>query len=141
MLNTNAIINLYKWSIYSTTYGLSNRDTTDVEKNTAEAFSFKTREEYLEWVKEWKAEYKKISEQSRGYKKARKLHGPAFNDLFGRDAQMEVMRLRRIANAMLWARKEAKKRSWEMKQKRDEERAIQQMKLHRISLQSKMYKQ
>lgn len=72
---------------------------------------FKTRDEYLKWVTEWKAQYAEISLESRKAKIARKTSLPTYSYY----APGEVWKLKQQANAMLWLRAEAKKLSWQQK--------------------------
>jgi hypothetical protein len=141
MLNIQAIIDTHYYGVIQKSIKLSDYAQKKSDDAIAKTYAFKTRQEYFEWVKEWKEEYKKLTVKSRGYKSARKLGSKPFNGMTGNEAQMEMLRLRRIARAMLFVRAEAKKRSWQMKLENDLKRFDEQSKLRRISLMARMRNQ
>jgi len=87
-------------------------------------FPFKTRDAYLKWVIEWKAEYKKLSDEQRELKKEmRKPHiiselkgyGMIFRTSSASGIQASHYYNKFKLNELLNARTEGKKASWKMK--------------------------
>lgn len=73
---------------------------------------FTTKEQYLAWTAQWKADYLALSTNIREYKAERKI-----GTIYERsEAQRSLHFARGQARSMLEQRKEAKGRSWAMKQ-------------------------
>jgi hypothetical protein len=75
-------------------------------------FRWAHREQYLQWVGEWKDCYKEHSAESHKLKDRRSIYHPEHDY----QAATKVQHLRRIAQALLWIREEGKQRSWNQKQ-------------------------
>lgn len=78
---------------------------------------FTDRDSYFEWVRQWKATYKSLSQEIRELKatireKQREAQEPVWR------LQEQRYRLRWYATALLILRHEGKVRSWKMKQER-----------------------
>lgn len=75
-------------------------------------FLWAHREQYLQWVGEWKDHYKEHSAESRRLKDRRSVYHPEHDY----QASVKVQYLRWISKALLWIREEGKQHSWNQKQ-------------------------
>jgi hypothetical protein len=88
-------------------------------------FPFKTKDEYLKWVIEWKTEYKKLSDEQRECKKLIRQpheiqeHKSSWGSYFTSnmsETQRQIAVNRVELTKLLLMRTEGKKASWKMKQ-------------------------
>lgn len=93
---------------------------------------FRTKEEYLVWVAQWKQEYKKLSEELRALRiELSKPHNVTIHKTNGwvfyiseQSGQQSTQAYRRAdARKMLQIRKEMKEQSWKMKMARQQEQS------------------
>lgn len=104
MINTEAVkVYAYHAQNYEGKYLLP-------EQKTA-ALNFGTKVEYLHWVGEWKAAYKILSTQIRAAKRNRKESSPTYDW----QAAAKARDGKHLANCLLFARREAKVRSRELR--------------------------
>jgi hypothetical protein len=120
LINTKKITDLYGIYYYRlegetvkkySRFTLGNAKPEEIEA----ALNFKTKDEYLQWVRDWKKTYTEISNEIHCYKKARKHSSEPYKGSIGDEAASYARGLGWEATALLEARRQAKKRSWELR--------------------------
>src|SRR3954467_10882627 len=99
MIDTTVLYNIASYA--------SGDNEDHLQRVSADALVFHTKDEYLKWVADWKIQYAQLTQDSRKAKLSRKTTLPTFDP----NARNRVWQLRQQATGMLWLRHAAKRKS------------------------------
>lgn len=109
-----SILLQYNWNIPSEWTYLYEKHEEAYRKAMDEILTFTTRDEYLAWSADWKAQYQELSQNIRLLKNSRKLKSPTFRP----DAAWQAELAGWNATVMLWIRACSKGRSKQLRDAR-----------------------